>query len=84
MASNSIVYHLHRVKFDHRSLAISFGNHACPRITRSFQFLCCWLVYNDFGRLVKEKWLSEDRLERTILQFVAEVKDWNKVIFGNV
>lgn len=81
---NLRVYHLHKLKSDHRPLAISFDQHRHSVIQRPFRFLSCWLSHGDFGRLVAEKWCGGENLESSVSSFLKDVQLWNKEVFGNV
>lgn len=55
MAPETTVFHLHKLKSDHRPLAIRFGLSTLPKIARLFRFLSGWLSHDGFNSLVVEK-----------------------------
>ncbi|KAG8486814.1 hypothetical protein CXB51_020359 [Gossypium anomalum] len=50
LMSDTTIYHLQRVKFDHRPLAIWCGKDRGRKLSRPFRFLSGWLSHNGFGQ----------------------------------
>lgn len=68
------VFHLHKIKSDHRPLAINFGMISTPKVPRPFRFLSGWLNHDDFSTLVVANWSREACLEGSVCRFVDAVK----------
>lgn len=49
IAPNTIMFHLHKIKSDHRPLAISFGKTQNSKIPHPFRFFSGWLSHEGFG-----------------------------------
>lgn len=81
---NTSVTHFHKIKSDHRPLAINFEYKCALKVDRPFHFLSSWLTHERFGEFVKENWVSKDQLQGTITHFISTAKECNKEIFGNI
>lgn len=66
LAPNTIVTHLHKIKSDHRSLAINFGCKLVPKVVRPFRFLSSWLSHEGFRGFVFENWVRKDHMQGTV------------------
>lgn len=82
MTPNTMVYHFHKVKFDHRPLAIYFGKKRTAKPTNPFRFISAWLSHKDFRNIVTKSWEPADQLEDTVKGFIAVAKKWNMEVFG--
>lgn len=78
------VYHLQKIKSDHRPLAIWCGKENGRRHPHPFHFLSGWLSHNGFRQLVHENWGAAGMLEESVKNFVTVVKKWNIKDFGNI
>ncbi|KAH1040181.1 hypothetical protein J1N35_041924 [Gossypium stocksii] len=67
LVPNSMVYHIHKIKFDHHPLAIHFGQYKTLKAPRPFRFLSSWLSHSDFGRFVNETWSNGEHLKGRLL-----------------
>lgn len=54
LAPNTIMLHLHKIKSDHRPIAVSFCKGKKPKLPRSFQFLSSWLTHESFIQFVTD------------------------------
>lgn len=79
-----MIHHLHRLKSNHRPLAICFAQYDLSKPPRTFRFLSGWLSYNDFHQFVNNNWTSVSYLEETIRSFVMAAKRWNVEVFENI
>lgn len=83
-APATTVYHLHKLKSDHRPLAICLGGNKPSSVPHPFRFLSAWLSHTDFACLVKDNWVSATYLEETVQNFVLAAKTWNVETFGHI
>lgn len=74
MAPETMVFHLHRIKYDHRPLPINFGLVSNPRISRPFRFLSGWLTHKGFDSFVVENWHCDDWIEESVVNFTTVAK----------
>lgn len=84
LAPASMVHHLHKLKSDHRPLALCFGGNVVLGQSRPFQFLSGWLSHSDFAKFVGDNWVAADSLEMTLTPFVEAAKKWNVEAFGHI
>lgn len=78
------MFHLRKIKSDHRSLAIRVSQNRHSKPPRLFRFLSGWLSHEGFAHLVTENWCSREHLEGSVLNFIFAAKRWNVEVFGNI
>lgn len=77
------VFHLHRIKSDHRPLLIR--NHVeGRRPLHPFKFLASWLLHPTFPDLVKSSWDNNKDLVSNIKVFTTNAREWNRTVFGHI
>lgn len=83
-APSTMVYHLYKLKFDHRPLAINFGLNRFTKHVHPFRYFSGLLTLEGFERLVQDNWQHAEMFEGNVVHFVNAAKKWNFDVFGNI
>lgn len=75
LAPNTLVAQLHKIKSDHRPIAINFRKGLVRKVPRPFRFLSRWLSHEGFNQLVVDNWILGDGLEGIVSNFIDVVKN---------
>ncbi|KAL1569139.1 hypothetical protein AAHA92_00651 [Salvia divinorum] len=78
------VFHLTRIKSDHRPILIKIGKFNHSHSPRPFRYFSGWLQHGDFSRVVRENWSDNGSMADTIATFTKSAKQWNHDIFGSI
>ncbi|KAE8670910.1 hypothetical protein F3Y22_tig00112044pilonHSYRG00101 [Hibiscus syriacus] len=70
--SESVVYHLLRIRPDHRLIMLQVGNIPKSSGPKQFRYFSGWKLHVDFNRMVKENWRDDCTLSASILNFAKE------------
>ncbi|CAN1165925.1 Putative ribonuclease H protein At1g65750 [Linum perenne] len=82
---DSTVYHLERIKSDHRPILIQVCNNArFNRAPRPFRFNAAWLSHNDFPCFLDQSWKRGRGVSFALQDFQGSCLRWNKEVFGNI
>lgn len=84
IAPNTSLFHLHRIKSDHRPLAIRLGVKVRSSPLCPFRFINGCLSHSGFHHMVENNWTYFKQLEETLLGFLMAAKKWNVEVFGNI
>ncbi|KAK7255931.1 hypothetical protein RIF29_29359 [Crotalaria pallida] len=81
---DALVKVLARVHSDHHPLCLITQPNIGNVSSRPFCFQAMWLEHKDFNNFVKDNWCQNSLLVEAIDHFIPKLKEWNKVIFGNL
>ncbi|KAA3460795.1 reverse transcriptase [Gossypium australe] len=79
---HSLVYHLLRIKSDHRPILLKTRPTLNIPRGRPFHFLAGWTEHANFKDLVSNKWKYSGNMAATLSEFTSHVKNWNKHTYG--
>ncbi|KAA3460139.1 reverse transcriptase [Gossypium australe] len=81
---HALVYHLPRIKSDHRPIFLKTRpTFNAPR-GRLFRFIAGWTEHANFKELVSSKWKYSGSMVETLSEFTSHVKDWNRHTYGYI
>ncbi|XP_040967093.1 uncharacterized protein [Gossypium hirsutum] len=81
---NSLVTHLPKIKFDHRSFLLLLNPKVSLPKGRPFRFLAGWVEHPEFGKFVEDNWDFSGDISNSLSMFTRELKDWNKTIYDRI
>ncbi|KAA3466349.1 reverse transcriptase [Gossypium australe] len=81
---HSLVYHLPRIKSDHRPILLKTNPKLNVPRGRPFRFLAGWTEHANFKDLVSNRWRYSGNMADSLSEFTSHVKDWNKSIYGYI
>ncbi|XP_039015149.1 uncharacterized protein LOC120145366 [Hibiscus syriacus] len=81
---DTLVYHLLRMKSDHRPLLLSIGKNSNKRHQSQFRYFVGWTLHKDFHKLVLDNWDSSLLITQAISKFSSAAKIWNQHSFGQL
>ncbi|KAA3485757.1 reverse transcriptase [Gossypium australe] len=80
----SLVYHLPRIKSDHRPILFKTSPEISVARGRPFRFLAGWTKHANFKDLVSNKWRYSGNMAESLSNFTSYVKDWNRYTYGYI
>ncbi|XP_052886977.1 uncharacterized protein LOC128295438 [Gossypium arboreum] len=78
----TLVYHLSRIKSDHKPILLNSNPEFSSLRGRLFHFLAGWTKHTNFKELVVEKWRFSGNMADSLSDFTSHVKNWNKFVYG--
>ena len=82
--SEATVFHLAKMKSDHRPLLVVIGRVDEQQTARPFRFFKGWLEHEEFGQLVRDNWVDQGSMAATMTGLAEAVKLWNQNTFGSI
>ncbi|KAH1039642.1 hypothetical protein J1N35_041385 [Gossypium stocksii] len=79
---HTLVFHLPRIKSDHRPILLKTNPKLKAPRGRSFQFIFGWTKQANFKDLIGKKWSFLGNMAITLFEFTLHVKEWNKSVYG--
>ncbi|KAA3489594.1 reverse transcriptase [Gossypium australe] len=79
---HSLVYHLPRIKSDHRPILLKTNLEIRAPKGRPFRFLAGWTKHANFKDLVSSKWSFSGNMAESLSVFTSHVKTWNRSVYG--
>lgn len=77
-----LVFHLPRLKSDHKSLLLSKDSSMVNRPSRPFRFLAYWVQHPSFRNFVRENWNCGQEISTCVGNLSVELQKWNKEVYG--
>ncbi|KAA3475693.1 Retrovirus-related Pol polyprotein LINE-1 [Gossypium australe] len=81
---HALVYHLPRIKSDHRPIFLKTKPMINALRGRPFRFLAGWTQHAKFKDLVSSKWRYLGNMAVSLAEFTSHVKDWNRSTYGYI
>ncbi|XP_028758817.1 uncharacterized protein LOC114717788 [Neltuma alba] len=79
------VAHLPFYKSDHRPMLLRIdGGTTNETPQRPFRFIASWVLHDDFGNMVRNKWDETLPWNDNLAQFTSACKHWNRNVFGHI
>ena len=75
---------LARTHSDHCLVLLKFENAPASKLTRPFRFQPMWMSHPLFSGILRDSWADDLHLKPNVDKFTADVKIWNKEVFGNL
>ncbi|KAH1073282.1 hypothetical protein J1N35_025610 [Gossypium stocksii] len=79
---HSLVFHIPRIKSDHRPILVCTNPDLSLPKGRPFRFLAGWTKHDNFKDLVRSKWRFSGNMAESLSDFTSHVKDWNRSTYG--
>ncbi|KAK5786661.1 hypothetical protein PVK06_041299 [Gossypium arboreum] len=79
--SQTLVYHLPRIKSDHRPILLKTNPELNTSKGRPFRFLRGWTKHANFKDLIVKKWRFSGNMADSLSEFTSHVKDWNRFVY---
>ncbi|MBA0796048.1 hypothetical protein Gohar_006848, partial [Gossypium harknessii] len=80
----SLVYHLPRIKSDHRPILLKTNPEFNIPKGRPFRFLTGWTKHANFIALVSSKWRFAGNMDDSLPNFTSHVKEWSRSVYGYI
>ncbi|KAH1090331.1 hypothetical protein J1N35_017588 [Gossypium stocksii] len=81
---NCMVYHLPKVKSDHRPLLLVLNSSFNPPWERPFRFLAGWVEHPNFDKFLKKNWEYSGSISNSLDKLTFHFKKWNRTVYGNI
>ncbi|KAA3460126.1 reverse transcriptase [Gossypium australe] len=81
---HSLVYHLPRIKSDHRPILLKTNPELSAPRGRPFRFLAGWTKHANFKDLVSNRWRYSGNMAETLSNFTSYAKEWNRSTYGYI
>ncbi|KAA3469259.1 LINE-1 reverse transcriptase isogeny [Gossypium australe] len=81
---HALVYHLPRIKSDHRPIFLKTKPTFNASRGRPFRFLAGWTQHANFKDLVSTKWSYSGNMTASLADFTSHVKAWNRYTYGYI
>ena len=78
------IHDLARTHSDHYPVLLKFENAPASKLTRPFRFQPMWMSHPLFLGILRDSWADDLHLKPNVDKFTADVKIWNKEVFGNL
>ena len=78
------IHHLTRTHFDHCPVLLKLVEHGLSCFSRPFRFQPMWMSHPLFSEVVADSWSVDGPLKLNVEKFTAEVKIWNREVFGDI
>ncbi|XP_065630930.1 uncharacterized protein LOC112006522 [Quercus suber] len=78
------VHHLARTHSDHCPVLLKLDDHGPSNLCRPFRFQPMWMSHPLFPNVVKDSWTEDGSLKLNVEKFTADVKVWNREVFGDI
>lgn len=76
----TLVYHLPRIKSDHRPILLKTNPELSGQRGRPFRFLAGWTKHSNFKDFVSNKWSFLGNMAESLSEFTSHIKDWNRSV----
>ncbi|KAA3453419.1 reverse transcriptase [Gossypium australe] len=76
--AHSLVYHLPRIKSNHRPILLKTNPELSAPRGRPFRFLAGWTKHANFKDLVSNRWRYSGNMAETLSNFTSYAKEWNR------
>ncbi|XP_039019649.1 uncharacterized protein LOC120151189 [Hibiscus syriacus] len=78
------VYHLPRIKSDHRHMLLRSSGNPTHVLSRRFRFFAGWTKQPQFNYFVQDNWNFKGNIQQAINNFTESLKIWNKNVVGHI
>ena len=78
------IHHLARTHSDHCPLLLKLDDHGPSNLCRPFRFQPIWMSHPLFPKVVTNSWTKDGPLKSNMEKFTADVKIWNREVFGDI
>ncbi|XP_075659168.1 uncharacterized protein LOC142629059 [Castanea sativa] len=84
MYLEAAIHHLVRTHSDHCPVLLKMDNNGLSNLSRSFRFQPMWMSHPLFSDFVADSCMDDGPLNLNVEKFTADVKIWNKEVFGDI
>ena len=78
------IHHLARTHSNHCPVLLKMDDHCLSSFCRPFRFQPMWMSHPLFPKVVVDFWTEDGPLKLTVEKFTADVKIWNREVFGDI
>ena len=78
------IHHLACTHSDHCPVLLKMDDHYLSSFCRPFRFQPMWMSHPLFPKAVADSWTEDGPLKLTVEKFTADVKIWNREVFGDI
>jgi len=84
MYLEAAIHHFARTHSDHYPVLLKLEDHGPSNLSRPFHFQPMWMSHPLFPCVVTNSWIENDPLKLNVEKFIADVKIWNREVFGDI
>ena len=78
------IHHLARTHSDHYPVLLKMDDHGPSSFSKPFRFQPKWMSYPLFPKVVADSWTVDGPQKLNVEKFTADVKIWNREVFGDI